>query len=157
MTRTPLGLGERRAQSNDTGDPWPVSPDVLVSKRGNVAYDPSAKCPRFEQFLKEVQPDKEVAFFLLRLMGIVMAMSAIRCSGSSMAMVRTARASSSNLWLWAARATTRARLPTDMLMQHQRNPQGPNPDIVSLKGLRLGVRRTRPKRGDGWPRLVSKT
>ena len=47
----------------------PMSPDVLVSKRCNVAYDPGATCPRFVQFLKEVQPDKEMAYFLLRLMG----------------------------------------------------------------------------------------
>ena len=29
------------------------------------------------------------------------------------------------------------KIPTDMLMQHQRNPQGPSPDIVSLKGRRF--------------------
>jgi len=29
------------------------------------------------------------------------------------------------------------RIATEMLMQHQRNPQGPSPDIVGLKGRRL--------------------
>ena len=46
-----------------TGRPLPISPDVLVSKRCNVAYDPGAKCPRFVQFLMEVQPDEEMARF----------------------------------------------------------------------------------------------
>ena len=29
------------------------------------------------------------------------------------------------------------KIATEMLMQHQRNPQGPSPDIVALKGARL--------------------
>ena len=29
------------------------------------------------------------------------------------------------------------KIPTEMLMHHQRNPQGPSPDIVSLKGRRF--------------------
>jgi putative DNA primase/helicase len=42
-----------------TGQLLPVSPEVLLNKRCNVAYDPSALSPRFKQFMKEVQPDTE--------------------------------------------------------------------------------------------------
>ncbi len=52
-----------------TGKLLPTSPDVLVSKRCNVAYDPGATCPRFKQFLREVQLEKEMCLFLLRFMG----------------------------------------------------------------------------------------
>jgi D5 N terminal like/Bifunctional DNA primase/polymerase, N-terminal/Primase C terminal 2 (PriCT-2) len=74
-----------------TGKLLPMSPDVLVSKRCNVAYDPGAECPRFVQFLKEVQPDREVAFFLLRLMG---ALSARRHKQPSLCVL---------LWPWSQR------------------------------------------------------
>lgn len=35
----------------------------------SVAFDSSAKCPRFEQFLVEVVPDAEERSFLLRWLG----------------------------------------------------------------------------------------
>ena len=115
----------------------PVSPDVLVSKRCNVAYDPSATCPRTVQFLKEVQPEKETAFFLLRLMGSCLTGDASRqgfgflyghgANGKSVLIELIA-------WLLGDYAH---KIPTEMLMRHQRNPQGPSPDIVSLKGRRF--------------------
>lgn len=37
----------------------------------------------------------------------------------------------------AGREAYAKKIPTEMLMRHQRNPQGPSPDIVGLKGVRL--------------------
>ncbi len=120
-----------------TGNLLPVSPDLLVSKRCNVAYQPAATCPRFLQFLKEVQPQKEMAAFLLRLMGYCLTgrvdeqifgfLYGHGANGKSVFIELVA-------WLLGDYAR---KIPTDMLMHHQRNPQGPSPDIVSLKGLRL--------------------
>jgi putative DNA primase/helicase len=45
------------------------SPEILVSKRCNVCYDPQAKCPRFLSYLEEVQPDAKVRAFLQRFTG----------------------------------------------------------------------------------------
>jgi putative DNA primase/helicase len=47
-----------------------VSPEVLVSKRCKVVYDPSAECPRFLRYLVEIQHDVEMRDFLQRFAGI---------------------------------------------------------------------------------------
>lgn len=41
----------------------------LITKLAPVAYDPAATCPRFMQFLEEVQPDAERRAYLQRLAG----------------------------------------------------------------------------------------
>jgi putative DNA primase/helicase len=115
----------------------PVSPGVLVSKRCNIAFDPAANCPRFERFLREVQPDGDVRAFLQRFMGYCL-------SGSVSEQVfaffyghgANGKSVFIELFAWLLRDYAR-KIATDMLMHHQRNPQGPSPDIVSLKGLRL--------------------
>ena len=120
-----------------TGNLLPISPDVLVSKRCNIAYDPAGACPRFLQYLEEVQPENEVAAFLLRFMGYCLTGDASRhvfaffhghgANGKSVFIELMA-------WLLGDYAH---KIPTEMLMRHQRNPQGPSPDIVALKGRRF--------------------
>ncbi len=44
-----------------------VAPEILVSKRCAVAFDPAADCPRFERFMIEVQPNPDIRLFLQRL------------------------------------------------------------------------------------------
>ena len=120
-----------------TGSLTPMSPQVLVSKRCNVAYDPCAKCLRFMQFLEEVQPDKEVASFLLRLMGYCLTGDVSnQVFGFFYGHGANGKSVFIELMAWLLGDYAR-KIPTDMLMHHQRNPQGPSPDIVSLKGLRL--------------------
>ena len=41
----------------------------LITKLAPVTYDPSAKCPRWERFLEEVQPDASVRGYMKRLCG----------------------------------------------------------------------------------------
>lgn len=115
----------------------PISPGVLVSKRCNVAYDPAATCPRFEQFMAEVQPDMNVRAFLQRWKGYCLTgrveehlftfLHGLGANGKSVFIELMA-------WVLGDYAQ---KIPTDMLMHHQRNPQGPSPDIVALKGKRF--------------------
>ncbi len=115
----------------------PVSPEVLVSKRCNVSYDPCARCPRFEQFMLEIQPDADIRAFLQRLAGYYLT------GGVNEQMFAFFYGHGANgksvfieLFGWLLGEYAR-KIQTEMLMHHQRNPQGPSPDIVSLKGVRL--------------------
>jgi putative DNA primase/helicase len=120
-----------------TGQLRTPSPDLLVSKRCNVAYDPAAPCPQFEQFMLEIQPGQDEREFLQRLAGYCLTGDASAqafaflfgtgCNGKSVYTETMA-------WLLGDYAR---KIATEMLMQHQRNPQGPSPDIVALKGVRL--------------------
>jgi putative DNA primase/helicase len=115
----------------------PVAPEVLVSKRCNVAYDPSAKCPRFEKFMMEVQPDADIRAFLQRLAGYCLTGS-VNEQMFAFFYGHGANGKSVFIELIAWQLGDYARkIATEMLMHHQRSPQGPSPDIVSLKGLRL--------------------
>ena len=114
-----------------------VSPELLVSKRCNVAYDPDAQCPRFDKFMTEVQPDAEVRAFLQRFIGYCL-------SGRVDAQVfvffygHGANGKSVFIELMAWLLGDYAhKIQTEMLMQYQRNPQGPSPEIVALKGRRF--------------------
>jgi putative DNA primase/helicase len=84
-----------------------------------------------------VQPDEDVRLFLRRLMGYCLTgcvdeqvfafLYGHGANGKSVFVEIVA-------WLLGDYAH---KIPTEMLMQHQRNPQGPSPDIVSLKGVRF--------------------
>jgi putative DNA primase/helicase len=120
-----------------TGALLPVSPDVLVSKRCSVAYDPTARCQRFDKFMVEVQPDADVRVFMQRLMGYCLTGN---INEQMFAFLYGHGANGKSVFIelmaWLLGDYAR-KIPTEMLMQHQRNPQGPSPDIVALKGLRL--------------------
>lgn len=40
-----------------------------ITRLSPVAYDPDADCPRFRQFLRDIQPDDDIQFFLQRFFG----------------------------------------------------------------------------------------
>jgi putative DNA primase/helicase len=119
------------------GKLMPVSPEVLVSKRCNVSYDPDAQCPRFDKFMEEVQPDAEVRAFLQRLVGYCLTG---RVDAQVFAFLYGHGANGKSVfvemiaWLLGDYA---CKIQTEMLMHHQRNPQGPSPEIVALKGRRF--------------------
>lgn len=112
-------------------------PSILVSKRLNVSYDQTASCPGFDEFLSQVQPDEEVRRLLRQLVGIwlfgapiiqkLIFLYGFGANGKSTFMELIA-------WMLNDYAV---RIPTELLMQHQRSPQGPSPDMVALKGARL--------------------
>lgn len=115
----------------------PVSPDLLVTKRCNVAYDPAAACPHWNSFLVDVQPDPSVREFIHRwagycLTGSVQEQKFIFPHGSG----ANGKSVFVETFAWMMGDYAR-KIATEMLMQHQRNPQGASPDIVSLKGMRF--------------------
>ena len=114
-----------------------VSPDILVTKRCGVEFDPAATCPLFMHFLEEIQPDPDIRSFLCRVVGycltgevgesIFFFLYGHGANGKSVFIELLA-------WLLGEYAT---KISTETLMQHQRSPQGPSPDIVSIKGRRM--------------------
>lgn len=52
-----------------TGKLRPHNPDDLITRCAPVDFDPNAKAPLFEKFLKEVQPQQELRDYLARLFG----------------------------------------------------------------------------------------
>lgn len=55
-----------------TGELRPHVAADLLTRISPVAFDPAAKCPRFDAFLERVQPDPEMRAFLQRLAGYSM-------------------------------------------------------------------------------------
>lgn len=110
---------------------------IRVSKRCAVHYDPAATCPSFEKFLEEVLPDQDVRDFIQRWLGYCL-------TGRSnekkfIMLIGTGDNGKSILielenWLLGSYAS---KIDTEMLMHHPRAPQGPSPDIVALKGVRV--------------------
>jgi len=114
-----------------------VMPDLRVSMRANILFDKNANCPQWLMFLDQVQPEKEVRRMLQQLAGIFL------CGDSNLQKLIFLHGQGANgkstfieLIAWLLGDYTK-RIATEMLMQHQRSPQGPSPDIVSLKGRRL--------------------
>ncbi|NPT46160.1 hypothetical protein GNZ12_33535 [Paraburkholderia sp. 1N] len=114
-----------------------VSPDLLVTKRCNVAYAAIATCPQWDQFLIDVQPDPAVREFMQRwagycLTGTVREQQLIFLHGGG----ANGKSVFVELFAWVMGDYAK-KIATEMLMHHQRNPQAPSPDIVSLKGMRF--------------------
>lgn len=115
----------------------PVTPDVRVRKRCAVEYDPEASCPRFEQFMEEILPDPEIREFLRRLLGYCLTG---RTDEQIFAFLHGGGDNGKTLLVelvaWLMQDYSH-KMPTESLMVHQRNPQGPSPDIVALQGIRF--------------------
>ena len=120
-----------------TGNLLPVSPGLLVSKRCPVAHEPAAECPLFLQFLEVVQPEKEMRDFLQRLSGYFLTGSV---QEQKFAFLYGGGANGKSVFVellaWLLGDYAR-KIATELLMHHQRSPQGPSPDIVALKGSRF--------------------
>lgn len=120
-----------------TGSLLTASPDLLVSRRCPVDYDHAAECPLFLRFLETVQPDKDMREFLQRLAGYILTGSV---QEQKLAFFYGSGANGKSVFVellaWLLGDYAR-KIATEILMHHQRNPQGPSPDIVSLKGSRF--------------------
>ena len=115
----------------------PFSQDIPITKRARVAFDPDATTPSWEAFIERVLPDEDARglaqrFFGMCLVGevtehVLLFMHGTGANGKSV-FVELMN------WLLGDYST---RIPTEMLIRHQRNPQGPSADIVALHGRRL--------------------
>lgn len=121
----------------NSGKLLPIAPHLLVSKRCAVPFDQSASCPRFDTFLAEILPDPSVRALMQRLAGSCLAGEV---KDQVFAFFHGAGANGKTVFVelmgWLLGDYAR-KIATEMLMQHQRNPQGPSPDIVALKGVRF--------------------
>jgi putative DNA primase/helicase len=108
-----------------------------VSKRTNVAFDPSASCPTFDRFLAHVQPEDGSRRLLQQLAGIclhgkpliqkLIFMHGCGANGKSTFMEVLA-------WVLGDYA---AAIATETLMTTKRDPSAASPDLMRLKGARL--------------------
>jgi putative DNA primase/helicase len=115
----------------------PIEPKLLVSMRANVDFDPLSKCPTFMKFISEIQPEAESRRLLQQIAGVFL------CGDSGIQKLiffyghgANGKTTFIELCSWILGDYTK-RIATEMLMQHQRSPQGPSPDIVGLKGRRM--------------------
>lgn len=115
----------------------PATPTLLVSKRSPVDYIASATCPVFMHFLEVVQPDPLMRQFLQRWAGYCLTGSV---QEQKLAFLYGTGANGKSVfvellaWLLGEYSS---KIATEMLMHHQRSPQGASPDIVALKGRRF--------------------
>lgn len=134
----PTLIGMQNGVLNLTsGQLFRPSPSILVSMRTAVDYDPAARCPIFMGFLDTVQPNKAVQRLLQQLVGIFLSgdtnlQKLIIFYGHG----ANGKSTFIEVINWIL-GDYGHRIPTEMLMQHKRSPQGPSPDIVGLKGKRM--------------------
>ena len=114
-----------------------VTPSLLVSKRANVLYDRQAKYPQWQRFLEDIQPDSEIRRMLKQLVGVFLS-GDVTLQKMIFFYGQGANGKSTFIEVIASILGDYAKsIQTEMLMHHQRSPQGPSADIVSLKGRRL--------------------
>ena len=116
-----------------------LSPDpkLLVTKYCNIGFDSKAKCPQFCAFLEQVVPIKEQRDFLVIVLGYFLTglsseqlwffFHGVGSNGKSVLITLLEN-------LMGDYAT---KIPTEMLMQHNRTSAGPAPDLLLLQGKRL--------------------
>jgi P4 family phage/plasmid primase-like protien len=120
-----------------TGKLMLVNPNLLVSKRANVKFDPNADCPRFKKFLREVVPDDDCRAFLLKWFGYVLTgdvseQKLLFLSGEGRNGKSTLVEVQAHLM-----GDYAGKISTETLMRTNRNPQAASPDIMSFQGKRL--------------------
>jgi P4 family phage/plasmid primase-like protien len=116
-----------------------LSPDpkLLVTKYCNIDFDSEANCPQFCAFLEQVVPIKEQCDFLVIVLGYFLTglsseqlwffFHGVGSNGKSVLITLLEN-------LMGDYAT---KIPTEMLMQHNRTSAGPAPDLLLLQGKRL--------------------
>ena len=113
------------------------SPDILVTKRTNMRFDPDAECPGFECFLNQILPNQLEREFVIRWLGYLLSglvtlqfFLFLFGSGSNGKSVLV------ELMYWLL-GDYAQKINTEMLMKQYRSSQSASPDLVSLAGRRL--------------------
>jgi putative DNA primase/helicase len=115
----------------------PPNPKMLVTKRVNVQFDPDAKCPLYEKFLREAVPDDDEREFLIRFSGYCLSGEV---SEQVLLFLLGTGANGKTVWIETMKEILgdyADKIQTEMLMQHFRNTQSASPDLVQLQGRRF--------------------
>ena len=112
-------------------------PEILVTKRAAVDFEPNAQCPAFDRFLKDIQPNADMQRLLQQVCGLIITgevleqrlffLYGLGANGKSTHIETVA-------WILGDYA---CRIQTETLMRHHRSPQGHDADLAVLKGRRL--------------------
>lgn len=139
--RNPMLLGVQNGVVDlSTSELLPCTPDLLVSKKANIAYDPFADCPKFKTALKMWLPHPEMRAFVRRYFGLCLSgliteqklgfLYGLGANGKSVFIDMMT-------WLLGDYSLT---IDSAMLMKQRfKDGQSPRPDIVALKGVRFAV------------------
>jgi P4 family phage/plasmid primase-like protien len=112
-------------------------PDLRVSKRTNVAFDPDAICPLFLSYLSKVLPDNDVRRFLQRYVGYLLTGEVIEHKFIFFyGLGRNGKTVLIEL-LGFLLGDYAVKLQTELLMKHTRSTQQASPDLMKLRGARF--------------------
>lgn len=120
---------------------------ALLSKIMAVGWDPAATCPRFDDFIAEVQPDPEIRAFLARWLGLSMT----GITEQRMAFFHGAGANGKSVLMdlmgrILGSYSTTARIET-LVGRNRRSGGDATPDLMPLIGARM-VRASEPEEGE---------
>lgn len=152
-------------RSREPGDDLPIGRvrkrphhrDDLMTHLAGVAYDPTATCRQFDDFLKEVQPDEAVRAFLLAWFGYCLTGDV----GEQVMVLMHGKGANGKSTLLSIMAHVfgdyALTLPIQSFLHDERRGGGDaTPDLARLPGARL-VMASEPERGSRLSEAVVKT
>lgn len=114
----------------------PASPEVLVTKRANVHYDPSADCPMWRAFIERVLPTADVRSFMQRLTGYLLTgLTDEQCFFFLYGNGANGKSTVAEL-LRTMMGDYAVVIPTEVLTCARRDASAPSPDLMLLRGAR---------------------
>ena len=122
-----------------TGELLPTTPDLLVSKRCNVSYDPLVDCPRFKAALVMWQPDPEMRVFLQRYFGLCLSGLLEQKLGFLYGLGANGKSVLIDLLVWLIGDYSLVIDSSMLMKQRFKDGKSPRPDLVALKGVRFAV------------------
>lgn len=114
----------------------PHAPEHMVTKVMGASYNPEARCPRWDEYLETVLPDKETRDFLQRMVGYTLtgnpverALAILHGPGGT---GKSRFVETLNILMGSYSATAAASL-----FQSRKDNAGPSNDLNDLRGARL--------------------
>ena len=122
-----------------TGELLPTTPDLLVSKRCNVSYNPLVDCPRFKAALAAWQPEPEMRAFLQRYLGLCLSGLLEQKLGFLYGLGANGKSVLIDLLVWLLGDYSLVIDSSMLMKQRFKDGKSPRPDIVALKCVRFAV------------------